>query len=246
VVFGLAGALVWLELKHANQLPAWMRIPRRSILVFLAANAVIMFLVPIISGAAHVGGFAAGLAAAGLVAGRGVASGRGGVTRRAPGWVRAGCGLVALATALAVAAAGWDLFGDGRFEERYTARLLQLRGVSPFDLQQRAEEIARARHASPDELSGALRLAERAAVETRRREPTVLATLAEVQLRLGLPEDALVTVEEALRLDPGASGHRELRSRILQESPSRLPPGHPSPADPPEPARDSNPIGLEI
>jgi membrane associated rhomboid family serine protease len=243
VVFGLAGALVWLELRFADRLPAWLRIPRHSLALFLIMNGALMLIVPFISGAAHAGGFGAGLCAAALVAGPVLGP------RRGPPWVRASCVLVLLATGAALAAAGFDLFGDGDFEARYAERLLRLRHVSPSELEARARELADARDATPEQLALALRLAERAAAETGRRDPELLATLAELQVVLGQSGEALHSIDEAIALAPRERSYRELRQQILERrARERLPDEslpEPWPAWPaPEPPRA--PRALEV
>ncbi len=242
VVFGLAGALVWLELRCADRLPAWLRIPRRSLATFLLANPALMLLVPFISGAAHVGGFGAGLAAAALVAGPAPGP------RQSPAWVRAGCAGVLLATGAALGALGVELFGAGDFDARYDARLLRLQRVSPLELEARAREIAGARDATPEALGAALRLAERAAADTLRRDAEILATLAELQLLLGRSGEALASVGEAIALAPHERSHRDLRREILRRRAQELLPD-PSAPEPwrgwPAPELPSTPRALE-
>jgi len=41
IVFGLAGSVLWLDYRHAEELPAWWRFPRRSLWIILAINVVI-------------------------------------------------------------------------------------------------------------------------------------------------------------------------------------------------------------
>jgi membrane associated rhomboid family serine protease len=218
VVFGLAGALVWLELWRADRLPAWLRIPRRSLVAFLLANAALVLLVPFISGAAHAGGFGAGLGAAALVGGPAPGP------RRTPPWLRAACAGVLLATAAALLALALDLFGAGDFDARYDARLLRLPRIPPLELEARAREIAGELDATREQLAAGLRLAERAAAETRHRDAAILATLAELQLLLGKSGEALASIEEAIALAPRERGFRALRREILERRARELPP----------------------
>jgi rhomboid protease GluP len=245
VVFGLAGALVWLELRFTDRLPAWLRIPRHSLAIFLLVNAALVLVVPFISGAAHAGGFGAGLGAAALVAGPVLGP------PRSPAWVRASCAVVLLATLAALAAAGFDLFGDGDFDERYTARLLRLPHVAPRELEARAREIVDAHDATAEQLALALRLAERAAAETQRLDPEVLGTLAELQLVLGQSGEALHSIEEAISLAPRERGYRALREEILeQRARERLPDeGSPDPWPEwpvPDPPTGPRPLEVEV
>jgi hypothetical protein len=69
IVAGFAGALLWLELRMPERLPAQWRLPRRPFIAALLADAALLLLVPEIAGAAHLGGFAAGAVAAALVTG---------------------------------------------------------------------------------------------------------------------------------------------------------------------------------
>jgi membrane associated rhomboid family serine protease len=211
VVFGLAGAVLWLELRHAEELPAWLRIPRRALIVLLLINAAIMALIPLIAGAAHVGGFAAGLATAAAVT-------RGGVQRRVdPLWIKGASALVVGVAALAVGTAAADLAGETSYRVRHSERLARLPGVSPFELNDRAWTIAIAEDSTREELEAALLLAERAVRDTRRKSPAVLDTLAEIHFLLGSPEQAIALIDEAIGWAPDVPYYREQRRRFTGE-----------------------------
>jgi hypothetical protein len=219
VVFGLVGAALWLEFTWAELLPAWWRYPRRSLLILLALNGVLGFAIPIISGAAHLGGFLAGLAVAALT----TRDPRG--FDAAPRWVPASSALVVVLTALAVMSAGWELTRPGDYAARHAIRLASLPDVSYVELNDRAWGIAISRDPSREMMEAALVLAERAVAETERLDPNLLDTLAEVQFVLGLREEAVRTIDEAIVQAPGEPYFREQRRRFTGErAPEDRPP----------------------
>ena len=69
IVFGLAAASLWLELFCTERLPAWLRIPRRSMYFFLGVNGALMLAVPFVSASAHIGGFLGGFLGTAMVTG---------------------------------------------------------------------------------------------------------------------------------------------------------------------------------
>lgn len=214
VVFGLVGAVVWLEFRAADQLPAWWRIPRRALVVLLLINAVLTAVVPMIAGAAHVGGFVAGLLVTALVAGH--PAGR----RPSPSWVRAAGVAVGVVVAAGVGAAAFELMRPGDYAARHTERLASLPGISPEELNNHAWLVAVDPDASREQLEAALRVAERAVEETNREEPTILDTLAEIQFLLGRDTLAVQTIDEAIERDPDSPYYREQRRRFLGERPA--------------------------
>jgi membrane associated rhomboid family serine protease len=234
VVFGLVGAALWLEFTWAELLPAWWRYPRRSLLILLALNGVLGFAIPIISGAAHLGGFLAGLAVTALTTRdpRGFAA--------APRWLPASSALVVVLTAAAVWSAGWELSRPGDYAARHAIRLASLPDVSYVELNDRAWEIAISRDPSREMMEAALVLAERAVAETERLDPNLLDTLAEVQFVLGLREEAVRTIDEAIVQAPHEPYFREQRRRFTGERapedrpPAPLPFWRPRPAPEPE------------
>lgn len=231
VVFGLVGAVTWLEHFHAGELPAWWRVPRRPLYVMLAVSALLGSVVPIIAGAAHVAGFAAGALCAALLAERPLRA------RAAPAAVRALAALVVAATLASLGVAGAQLAG-GDYAARHLARLGSLPNISPGELNDRAWFVAIDEASSPAELAAARRLAERAVRETDRRVPTILDTLAELQFLTGERDAAVATIEEAMALDPREPYYSEQRRRFLGERSDRPDPRDPLPRTP-EPARGS-------
>lgn len=209
VVFGLFGAVTWLELRRASDMPAWWRIPRRAIYLMLLLSLAIGVLVPMIAGAAHLGGFLAGVAVTALIL--------------RPGWslpstwVRLAAGAVVAVSALASLAAGVELGRPGDYTTRLAARLAKLPGVPPMDLNNRAWMIAVDPDSSPQLLEAALAMAERAVDETQRKEPSVLDTLAELQFQLGHAKQAVAIIDEAILEAPGERYYQEQRRRFLGE-----------------------------
>ena len=209
IVFGLAGSVLWLDYRHAEELPAWWRFPRRSLWIILAVNIVIGALVPFIALAAHIGGLVSGAAATAWVGRR--------ILAPPALWIRVMCGVLLTATVFSVATASIDVFADGNAAARYAVRKSRLPGISPVELNDYAWMIATAPEVTQDELEAALLLAERAVMETVRSEPTILDTLAEVQFGLGRDADAISTIDEAIALEPDDDYYREQRRRFTGE-----------------------------
>jgi hypothetical protein len=233
IVFGLVGGILWLDYRRAEELPAWWRFPRRSILILLAINGVLGVVVPFIALAAHAGGLIAGAAATAAVTRQ--------ISTRPPPWVQATCGLMVLATAASVATAGMEAFADGDAVARYAARWARLPGISPHELNDRAWFIAISPNPGPQELEAALLLAERAVLETQRSEATILDTLAEVQFALGMTDAAITTIKEAISQEPDESYYREQLRRFTGERarndrPDYVPPAFRAPDERPAPA----------
>jgi membrane associated rhomboid family serine protease len=231
VVFGLMAGLLWVELRCATSLPVWWRIPRRMLFLVcggLLIDAGLGFVIPIIAGEAHLGGFAAGLLTTALVTPRSL-----GEPSRS---VRLGGRAVIAATAAAVLVTVATLAAPGDFEARHALRVMNLPGVSPEELNNRAWVLATVPDTTPERLSVALRLAERAVEESQHRDATILDTLAEVQFLLGDP--ARATDEKY---------YREQRRRVLGERARDDRPDPPLPAPPwrgPRPSeRDPAPAG---
>jgi membrane associated rhomboid family serine protease len=215
VVFGLVGAVTWLEHFRAESLPAWWRVPRRPLYAMLAVSFLLGTLVPFIAGAAHVAGFAAGALVAALLSDRDLR------VRRAPAPVRALAALVVAATVAGIAAAASELMAPGDFGARHLARIANLPGISPEELNNQAWFVAIDERSSREQLLAALSLAERAVRETDRREATVLDTLAELQFLTGEKNAAVATIEEAIALAPREPYYAEQRRRFLGERKDR-------------------------
>jgi len=198
IVAGFAGALLWLELRLPERLPAQWRIPRWPFIAALLADAALPLLVPEIAGAAHLGGFAAGALAAALVTGPNL--------HRDP--LRpAATVAVALVFALAAASIGSAarLLLGGVAWETHAKRLLALDDAPILILNDAAWLIATGRTPTPKALAEAQELAQRAVAETGRQDPNLLDTLAEVQFQSGDAAGAVETIEEALALAPNES-----------------------------------------
>ena len=247
VVFGLAGGLLWVELRCAEALPAWWRFPRRALVWICAAlllDSALGFVVPLVAGEAHLGGFAAGLLVTAWVTPRSLAP-------ASPAVLRAARAVLAV-TGIAVLAAAATLAAPGEFRVRHALRVAKLPGVSPEELNNRAWILATMPKAEPEALAVALMLAQRAVDETRRRDATILDTLAEVQFQLGHPESALAIIDEAIEREPNEAYYREQRRRFLGERPrddrpdppmpdSIWSPPPPRPPEPEEPGQGSDP-----
>lgn len=210
IVCGLIGALVWIEFRFAEQLPAWWRLPRRALLGVIIGTALISFL-PIIATGAHVGGFVAGGAAAAALARRALPERSGGRFTRAMATAS-----IALA-AVAIGAAGYELERPGEFAARNAVRLLRLPGISAEVLNNTAWEIAVDDESSPQLLEAALELAKRAVDDTDHSQAHILDTLAEVHFQLGHREEAVAAIDEAILREPDEDYYREQRRRFLGE-----------------------------
>ena len=194
VVLGLAGAVVWLELRWRHRLPAWWRFPnslRWVVIVSLAADLVSGFFLPFIAASAHVGGFAMGLLAT-------AAMSREGPGAPAPISGRIAAGALSASVALAFGAAGLELARHEDYVAHHAARIGTLAGIPVEELNNVAWFIAIADDATPAQLDAALGLARQAVSETEGRDTTMLDTLAEVQFQLGRPQEAILTIDRAI------------------------------------------------
>jgi membrane associated rhomboid family serine protease len=209
IAFGLVGSALWLDHRRSGELPADWRFPRRGLWLLVAINAVIGVLLPFIALAAHLGGLVAGALATAAVARR--------IAEPPPAWVRAACAGLLLATGLSLATAAADVAREGSAIARYAARYAQLPGIGASELNDHAWMIAISPRATREELEAALRLAERAVLETHRSEAAVLDTLAELQFALGLDAEALETIDEAIALEPDEPYFAEQRRRFTGE-----------------------------
>jgi membrane associated rhomboid family serine protease len=229
LVMGFAGGLIALELWRPDLLPALLRLPRRLLIGAVLADFVLLAFVPNVAHAAHLGGLVAGAFAALALAPADAASFRPGPALR---------GACAAALALAIAALGmygYGLLDPATAAARRGARLLDARDAPPLLLNNDAWAIATSRHPTEEQLELALRMARRAVRATRRLEPNLLDTLAEVYFQLGRSEDAVATIDDAIALAPGEPYYAEQRRRFLGERAADdrpEPPGDP----PPEPA----------
>lgn len=234
VVAGLVGALLYMEMRLGSDLPAWWRLPRWLFLLLVGVillQGLLDRLLPIIAAEAHLGGFAAGFTTVAFL----MRSHRVHEATGAP--LRAAAAVVCLAMLAAVGAAAGSLLATGDFRARHSARLARLPGISFDELNNHAWMIATDPESTGEQLEAALSLAERAVRETRRRDATLLDTLAEVQFQLGRGDLALLTIDEALGLsrDARLSAYlQEQRHRFTGErDPDDRPPdpGLPGPDD---------------
>jgi membrane associated rhomboid family serine protease len=233
IVAGLAAALLWVELRLPERLPATWRIPRRPFVAALLLDAAIPLFVPIIAGAAHIGGFLAGGAAAALVTGPGLRR------ERFPTLARVTLGLLGALCAASLAAASLLVVG-GPSWDRHASRLLALRDPAPPLLNDAAWLIATGRTPSRHALGEARELAERAVRETGRSDPNLLDTLAEVEFQSGDAAAAVETIDEAIALAPDEPYFKEQRRRFTGERAANDRPQPPS--DSPERAPEPPPI----
>lgn len=213
VVLGLAGAVLWVDIRLYEELPAWWRFPRfvrRFLVVALLADLSLGFVIPMVSGEAHLGGFVAGVLAAAVVAPRG-SIGLVPSTR-----LRSAAAFVSALVLVSIGGAVIEIRG-GDYVLRNADHLLEATEIPPQLLNNLAWMIAIDDHASREQLRGALRLAERAVSETEAGEPTLLDTLAEVQFQLGDEEMAIDTIDRAIALDPDEDYYREQRRRFTGE-----------------------------
>jgi membrane associated rhomboid family serine protease len=253
VVYGIAGALIWLEVFAPASLPAGWRIPRGLFVSLVALESAVLLALPGIAHAAHAGGFAAGALGAAAVGPRLASEGR---SRPA---LAALCGL-ALAVAL-LSAAAWARSAVAPDTEaiarRGEALLAEDEAPAAF-LNNEAWRIATAREPGERALSVAARLAMRAAEATRWSDPQVLDTLAEVRFAQGRAELALELADQAIALAPEEPYYREQRRRFAGErarddrpDPPSAPGagGGPSPERPAPPRRDApaaDPPGVRV
>ncbi len=210
IITGFAGALLWLELRLPERLPAQWRVLRRPFIAALLLDAMLPLVVPEIAGAAHLGGFAAGALATSLVTGPGL--------RREP--LRpAATVAIALVLVLAVASvvSAARLFLGGAAWEGHAKRLLAIDAAPIVILNEAAWLIATDETPTQKALDEARELAQRAVTETGRQDPNLLDTLAEVQFQSGDGEAAVETIDEAIALVPGVTYFEEQRRRFTGE-----------------------------
>jgi rhomboid protease GluP len=249
VVAGIAGALLWIELRAPASVPVGWRIPRRIFLALLAFETLFLLRLPHIAHAAHVGGFVAGaVGAAAFHPGR-----------RTPLTASAGLSALAAASLAIVVLAGvaWERSVSAPDPEALARRgevLLAMPDVSPGYLNDEAWRIAISREPSAGALDVALRMAERAVRATGRTEPQVLDTLAEVHFLLGDAARAIEVGHEAAALAPGERYYVEQLRRFAGErAADDRPEAPPDDATPPQRRRprpgqgdDEPPPGIRV
>jgi membrane associated rhomboid family serine protease len=228
IVAGLAGAMIWLEFRCPERLPATWRVPRRLFVGALVFDALLPLAVPVVAGAAHVGGFAAGLLATSLCAGRGL--------RRDPLPAAIGLAVVllgAISVSSLVRAATFLVSGSAW--QAHAERLLAAEDAPPVLMNDAAWLIATSPRPTPGALLGAEELAERAVDATGHSDPDLLDTLAEVQFRIGQRDSAVSTIDEAIALAPDETYFREQRRRFTGQRAADDRPEPPPFREPPPP-----------
>ena len=211
VVAGMVGAITWLEFFRAEELPAWRRIPRRPLVLLLLLSLLLDAVVPVLAGAAHLGGFLAGGSVAALVSGRPLGA------PPVPVAVRVGGLAVLLVTGTASMVAGVELWRFPDYLAHNLVRFAALPEAPPVELNNLAWMVAVDPEVTDAQLWAALALAERAVAETQRSEPTILDTLAELHFQLGDADAALHTIDEAIAIAPFARYYHEQRRRFTGE-----------------------------
>lgn len=249
LVAGAAGALLALELLRPDLLPTLWRLPRRLLVVAIVADAVLLLFVPRVAHGAHLGGFLAGGALALALAPGSPASFAAGPALRT-------ASLVSLALLLAsLGVLARSAANPGLFAARQGERLLADERATAELLNNYAWTIAVSAHPSEQQLRVALALARRAVRETRRADPNLLDTLAEVYFQSGRADDAVTAIDEAIELAPEEPYFREQRRRFLGErapddrpEPPDVPPGDPPELwpGPEEPDLEAEPPGLRV
>ena len=211
IAAGLVGAVLCLDLYYSEYLPAWWRVPRKVLITVLLLQLGFDFLLPIVAGAAHLGGFAAGF----LIT-RGVAPA---ALRRSlqPGWVKLAAAAVVLTLAYSLVAPIPLLQRDGSALARHARVLLSVPDITPMRYNEIAWRMATESNATHEELLVALEAAERAVYDTDRLDPDILDTLAEVQYVAGDHLAAIHTIEEAISIAVGEEYFIEQRRRFTGE-----------------------------
>ncbi len=211
IVMGLAGAALCLELHHSDYLPVWWRLPRGPFIALLLIECATGFMLPLVAGEAHLGGFVAGYLTTRVVAGHGS------LVRPNSPWLRR------VATAMAVVTAGAMLnftfltLRESRALERYARQLLATPDIRVETDNGVAWRMATESRATVDQLEAAQRLAERAADRTSYENPEILDTLAEVLFVRGDRDGAVEVIDQAIRITNGETYYVEQRRRFTGE-----------------------------
>jgi membrane associated rhomboid family serine protease len=228
IVMGLAGAALCLELHYPERLPVWWRLPRTLFLWVLIVEGVLGFVVPVVAGAAHLGGFVGGYLATLPMARAAL------VGQPAEPWVRRMAWAVGLVGLLAVAAAAPLVLRSPGALERYGADLLDMPDAETWTCNDLAWRMATESDASFEQLEVALALAERAVAQSDHANPDLLDTLAEVLFLRGDLVGALEAIDTAIYLTRGEPYFVEQRRRFTGE---RAPDDRPAPPLMPWPYR---------
>ena len=215
VVYGFVGAILCLEYRWPEALPAQWRIPRRAFLFALVAETLILIGAPEIAHAAHWGGFAGGALAVLAVGPRPDALAE---SAGPSGAVRVVAATLVLGFCLSLGAFVRNVAApDAAALARRGERLLELESVAVDLLNNEAWQIAIAEEVDHADLDVARRMAERAVAESDGEAPAYLDTLAEIHFRRGEIDRALELIDAAIDLTPGERYYREQRRRFLGE-----------------------------
>jgi len=214
IVMGLAGAALCLELNFPERLPVWWRLPRTLFLCVLVVEGVLGFVIPVVAGAAHLGGFVGGYLATRPMA-RSALFGQ-----PAGPWVRRMAWSVGLAGLLALMAAVPLVLRSPSALERYGADLLHMPEAETWSCNDLAWRMATETDASFEQLEVALALAERAVAQSDHADPDLLDTLAEVLFMRGDLEGALEAIDAAIYLTRGERYFVEQRRRFTGDRPA--------------------------
>jgi len=246
IVYGLVGALLCLEFRWPESIPAQWRIPRRAFLIALVVETVVLLGAPAIAHAAHWGGFAGGALAVAWLGPRPDAA-FGAPSR--PGPTRWALGVLVLALALALGAFVRNVAApDSAAIAHRGERLLELESVAADLLNNEAWQIAISEQVEPSDLDVARRLAERAVSATESGEPQFLDTLAEIHFREGRSAEALELIDAAIVLAPRERYYQQQRRRFLGERAPEDRPEDPgwNPAPSPEPVLPPGPPPVRV
>ena len=211
VVAGMLGAVTWLEFFRAEELPAWRRVPRGPLVVLLILSLLLDAAIPILAGAAHLGGFLAGAAVVAWMSRRRTLSSPPSGTVRIAGLV------VLMVTGTASLVAAVELWRFPDYVAHNLSRFAGFPEARPVELNNLAWMVAIDPEATDAQLWAALALSERAVAETQRSEPNILDTLAELHFQLGDPEAALRNIDEAIAIAPFERYYHEQRRRFTGE-----------------------------
>ncbi len=208
---GLVGAELCLELRFADRLPASWRLSRPLFITVLVLQVGFDLSIPFVAAAAHLGGFAAGFLAAGILApsafGEKPASPR----------LRWGAAAVVVAVGISLLGSLPLLLRDGDALARHARSVLSIPERHPVRDNDLAWRMVTESRLSPGQVAVAVELAERAVDGTERSNPDVLDTLAETLFALGDRSGALEAIDEAIALSADENYFVEQRRRFNGE-----------------------------
>ena len=200
IVAGLAGSMLAMELHFSRWLPGFWRLPRRIFIVVIVVQFAVIdqLFAGLLAGGAHLGGFVGGYLSTWIL-------GRPCLEALEPTPAqRLGVLAAALLAVMGLVGALPLARQDMAALERHGIRLLNSEQAFYLYEYENAAAwlIATEGSASSQGLQLAVALADRAVESTRRLHPDVLDTLAEALFQAGDPLGAVLTIEEAIRLQP--------------------------------------------